>query len=86
MFLCSPHGGRSKRKGKGIWARDHARGRRGRELRHETTREGRGVGGLGNLGAREKLLARPKSPFPLSGVKFQIFVRPLDDQSPQLGS
>ena len=81
MFLCSPHGGRSKRKGKGIWAR--ARRRRGREFRHETTREG---GGVGNLGAREKLLARPKSPFPLSGVEFQIFVRPLDDQSPELGS
>ena len=83
MLLCSPHGGRSKRKGKGIWARDRARRRRGREFRHETARE---EGGVGNLGAREKLLARPKSPFPLSGVEFQIFVRPLDDQSPELGS
>ena len=38
MLLCSPHGGRSKRKGKGIWARDRARRRRGREFRHETVR------------------------------------------------
>ena len=49
MLLCSPHGGRSKRKGKGIWARDRARRRRGREFRHETAREG---GGVGNLGMR----------------------------------
>ena len=37
MLLCSPHGGRPKRK----W--------RGREFRHETAREG---GGVGNLGMR----------------------------------
>ena len=49
MLLCSPHGGRSKRKGKGTWARDRARRRRGREFRHETAREG---GGMGNLGMR----------------------------------
>ena len=49
MFLCSPHGGRSKRKGKGIWAR--AKRRRGREFRHETAREG---GGVGNLGMRPR--------------------------------
>ena len=51
MLLCSPHGGRSKRKGKGIWARDRARRRRGREFRHETVREG---GRVGNLGMRPR--------------------------------
>ena len=46
MLLCN---GRLKRKGKGIWARDRARRWRGREFRHETVREG---GGVGNLGMR----------------------------------
>ena len=47
MLLCSPHGRHSKKKGKGISARDRARRRRGREFRHENARE---VGGVGNLG------------------------------------
>ena len=55
MLLCSPHGGRPKRKWQGIWARDRARRRRGREFTPETAREGGGVGNLGmRLRAREE--------------------------------